>query len=115
MVENISDRMAFTKFRLSNHSLMIEKGRHQNMNLFDRTCPFCPGEIENEFHFLIKCPVYEKLRQKLLNDVETLCIGFSYPRGFSLMVFIVQSNNLCHNCKIYSTVYGIESLSARAT
>ena len=75
MVENISDRTALTKFRLSNHNLMIEKGRHQNMSLFDRTCPFCPGKIENEFHFMIKCPVYERLRQTLLNDVGTLCIA----------------------------------------
>ena len=62
-VENISDRTALSKFRLSNHSLAIEKGRHENINLSDRTCPFCPGQIENEFHFLIKCSTYASLRQ----------------------------------------------------
>merc|ERR1711954_559237 len=40
---NVSDRTALTKLRLSDHTLVIEKGRHQNINESDRTCPFCPG------------------------------------------------------------------------
>ena len=64
-VDNIKNRTALTKLRLSDHSLAIEKGRHQNINHSDRKCPFCPEEVEDELHFLIKCPTYKFLRKKL--------------------------------------------------
>ena len=67
LVDNVYDRIAFSKFRLSNHSLMIEKGRHQNMALNDRSCPFCPNDIEDEIHCLVKCPTYSHLRESLLH------------------------------------------------
>ena len=63
-VGNIADRTALCKFRLSDHSLMVEKGRHDNLNKSDRMCPFCPGQIENEFHFLLKCSTYTNLKKK---------------------------------------------------
>ena len=47
-----------SKFRLSNHRLMIEKGRHNN-----RKCPFCLTHIEDETHFLINCPIYSSIRK----------------------------------------------------
>ena len=31
-IKNIKDRVSFTKLRLSNHQLRIEKGRHQKIN-----------------------------------------------------------------------------------
>ena len=69
-IKNVSQRTALTKLRLSNHFLMIEKGRHQSLNLFDRTCPFCPRMVENEQHFVLKCPTYSHLREKLLDDLK---------------------------------------------
>ena len=42
-IQNIEARVAFTKFRLSNHSLMIETGRHQRIDKSLRHCPFCPS------------------------------------------------------------------------
>ena len=46
-VKNIRNRIALTKFRLSNHTLMIETGRHENIQQAIRLCPFCPDNIEN--------------------------------------------------------------------
>ena len=77
-VKNISNRIALTRFRLSNHTLMIEKGRHNNTNQTDRICPFCPKRIENEFHFLIKCPIYTNLRLSLHDEIAKITTGF-YP------------------------------------
>ena len=34
------NRLAMTKLRLSNHNLSIEKGRHQDVPLTNRSCPF---------------------------------------------------------------------------
>ena len=50
--KNVADRVATTKFRLSNHKLMIEVGRHEDTPRERRFCPFCPHAIENEFHFM---------------------------------------------------------------
>jgi hypothetical protein len=51
IVKNIKDRISMTKFRLSNHKLMIEKGRHRNLDKTLRICPFCTS-VEDETHFL---------------------------------------------------------------
>ena len=54
-IKNVSLRTKTTKLRLSNHKLMIEVGRHRGINKNNRTCPFCPESVENEYHFLLIC------------------------------------------------------------
>ena len=68
-VKNLKDRISMTKFRLSNHNLMIEKGRHLNLVINERKCPFCLS-IEDEKHFLLDCNVYSPLRNELIITVE---------------------------------------------
>ena len=46
-------RKILTKFRLSNHCLNIEKGRHNKTPKEFRYCPFCPTHVETEIHFLV--------------------------------------------------------------
>ena len=55
-----------TKLRLSNHLLHIETDRHEKIERNQRFCPFCPTYIEDEIHFLVKCPTYKELRDKLV-------------------------------------------------
>ena len=54
-----------TKFRLSDHNLMIEKGRHSGMAEEKRFCPFCEDTVESECHFLLVCKLYN--RNHLIN------------------------------------------------
>ena len=61
-IKNVSLRTKTTKLRLSNHKLMIEVGRHQGINKDNRFCPFCPGHVEDEYHFLFLCPTYKAQR-----------------------------------------------------
>jgi len=68
-VRNVKDRISMTKLRLSNHELMIEKGRHLKLTISERKCPFC-NLVEDEAHFLIDCNIYTALRNDLLNTVE---------------------------------------------
>ena len=49
-----SDMSNFVKLRISNSILMIEKGRHRNIDLENRLCPLCKFEVEDELHFTIK-------------------------------------------------------------
>ena len=67
-VKNVKDRISMSKFRLSNHKLMIEKGRHLNIERIDRKCPFCPA-VEDETHFLLHCGTFSVMRESLLNSV----------------------------------------------
>ena len=57
-----------TKFRLSNHKLMIEKGRHRGLDKSARICPFC-NTVKDEIHFLINCKEYRHIRAELLTKV----------------------------------------------
>ena len=60
-LQNTKERTSITKLRLSNHGLMIEKGRHLNIERNCRFCPFCPRVVENEMHFLLECSCLSKI------------------------------------------------------
>ena len=66
----IKERTALTKFRISNSVLMIEKGRHQNIDKNLRFCPFCTDKVEDEKHFLLECPIYKFIRSDLYSEVK---------------------------------------------
>ena len=66
-----------SKFRLSNHRLMIEKGRH-NLAVHNRKCPFSLTHIGDETHFLINCPIYSSIRESLM-EKRNRGIAFQAP------------------------------------
>ena len=96
-VSNIGNRTALTKFRLSNHNLMIEKGRYTNIQLCDRSCPFCPDKVESEIHFLIQCPIYTELRREMLDKIATTVQGFYYPEDEHFLFWFLLRNPLIAN------------------
>ena len=62
-------KIAFSKLRCSNHSLLVETGRHHNILFVDRKCFLCNlQEIEDEFHAVIRCPFYNNIRNQYLNN-----------------------------------------------
>jgi hypothetical protein len=70
-LDNISDfqlRKVITKFRCSDHSLEIEKGRHRKLNVEERICKLCLTDVETELHFLQSCPVYGSIRLQIFGD-----------------------------------------------
>ena len=61
-------RIALRQFRLSSHDLEIERGRYADVDRHARICHFCDNnQIENEYHFLIICPLYRELRKLYMN------------------------------------------------
>jgi len=78
-VPNTTERVSLSKFRLSNHTLMVEKGRHVNIKREERFCCFCHQQVEDEYHFLIRCQTYCPLREKLFNEIKEIMLDFYYP------------------------------------
>ena len=64
LISNFKLRKVVTKFRCSDHSLQIEKGRHGNFNVKDRICKICDINVENEMHLLKFRYKYEDIRNQ---------------------------------------------------
>ena len=46
---------SFAKFRISAHSLELEKGRHKKKLLSERICRLGKNSVESEIHFWLHC------------------------------------------------------------
>ena len=75
-IKNFKLRSKVTKFRLSNHKLRIETGRRDKIPKQERFCRFCPTEVEDEYHFLFRCPIYQNLRQLYILPITSSLNGF---------------------------------------
>ena len=63
-------RYAFTRLRVASHHLGIETGRWYKPNrtpIEDRKCLFC-NLLEDEFHFVLECQLYQDLRNEYINS-----------------------------------------------
>ena len=75
-ISNISYRINLTKLRVSAHQLRIERGRYERVNNrmvpeSDRICKYCStNEIEDEFHFVMRCPLYQQQRKSLFKNLS---------------------------------------------
>ena len=85
------ERVALSKFRLSNHQLMIEKGRHRNIPKELRFCPICPRSIENEVHFLILCKGYREERQNLFEKIIKSNKIFPYKNDLEKFKYLLTN------------------------
>ena len=77
-IKNVTVRNQVTKFRLSNHGLMIEVGRHKGIRKEERLSPFCPQQIEKEAQLLFECSVYNHQRELLLNPIAISIPDFAF-------------------------------------
>ena len=82
------------RIRLSSHNLFIESGRSQNIPRSERICQLCNSDIEDEFHFVLKCPVYCDLRKKYIKQYY-----WRRPSVFKL-VQLLSVNNVKELCSL---------------
>ena len=93
-IKNTKQRQKLTKFRLSNHRLMIESGRHMKLPKNERMCPVCSEGIEDEVHFLVNCNFYEEIRKPLLDMCVELKPNFDFYSDEEKFVFIMTTPHL---------------------
>ena len=67
-MNNKAFRVAITKIRLSSHLFMIERGRWgaNSLERNNRLCQICKC-IEDEYHVIVECPIFNNERTGLLN------------------------------------------------
>ena len=93
-----SDVSNFITIRISNSTLMIEKGRHRKINLANIICPLCRSEVEDEFHVSMICDKLKDIRDKFFQKLTDIVPLFSNLDKF---FFIFRSNNYdIHMCCI---------------
>lgn len=90
----IQYRTNFSKFRLSNHALQIEKGRHSNIARNQRFCPFCLTSVETEQHFLLHCRKYDMGREKLFRELAVTVPRISHLSEKEKF-FEIMTNSTC--------------------
>ena len=87
------ERVALSKFRLSNHQLMIEKGRHLNITKELRFCPLCPKVIEDELHFLVICKGFREQRETLFKQISLRNKNFQHLNNLEKLKFLVSNKD----------------------
>ena len=93
-IVNPLHRTAINKFRLGNHQLRIETGRHtvpktpENL----RICSLCQSnDIENESHVLFSCAFYNNLRSKVFDEISEKYQFFKVLDLNSKILFLFNS------------------------
>ena len=86
------------KFRMSNHNLMIEKGRNMSPKVprEERFCPSCKANfVEDELHLFYICPLYNELRtdcfSKLNITKEALSSSTSIEKIVTICTVVNQT------------------------
>ena len=92
-MKNTKHKIALTRFRLSNHNLLIEKGRYIELERNERKCFICKDLIEDEQHFIVKCPLYSKQRAILYRSLQDNSINFQSQTDDEKFVFIMINEN----------------------
>ena len=93
-IKHVTKRIQMTKFRISNHSLMIEVGRYLGIETDLRFCPFCKVHVETEIHFLMDCPIYEYLRKTLFQEITRKTSSFVYFSKQNKFSFLLTRANI---------------------
>lgn len=87
-------KIPLTRFRLSSHDLMIEKGRHVNRLKSKRICTQCNMNVnKTEYHFLLVCPYYTNLRKQSFNILLSLAKKTKMYKSY--VNLIKKKNNKC--------------------
>jgi len=68
---NKADRQSLSRFRMSAHTLEVERGRWREKDRNDRLCLYCEtNSVETEKHALLQCPKHNGDRLKFYEFLE---------------------------------------------
>jgi len=98
-ITNRSLRIILCKFRISCHDLAIERGRYKNLKVEERVCSCNGTSVEDEFHFLMECPLYNSLRQSFFNWITTVNKNYCKLPSKAKFIWLLSNENsdICQN------------------
>ena len=71
LTRGTAERKKLVKLHISNHKLIIQLGRYNQITRDNRNCPFCgSNQIEDEIHFLFNCSKHSFIRNNFYNKVK---------------------------------------------
>ena len=113
--ESHENRRNLARLRTSSHKLTVETGRYNKVALKDRLCQLCDcNTIENEYHFVMPCPLYNELRVELMQSLDNFtCISTYDPKDIFLT--LMSCNNGDHEFVIFFFKYINQGLQLRST
>lgn len=98
MISSSKLRTAVTKLRISDHSLPIEIGRRNNIDLNNRFCEKCnTNKLGDEFHFILECENVElsKHRNDMLKNISVIMPQFETLNDYSKFLYIILCSDKC--------------------
>ena len=95
LITNRKHRVSYTEYRLSDHRLNIEQGRHKTPRTPRelRICPLCKVCVEDEIHFLINCTTYTDRNDLFHWITENHAKNFENLNPQQKFVFLVSQEN----------------------
>ena len=90
----LDKRRNFTKFRISAHNLAIETGRYTKpikTPVNKRACFHCK-QIENEFHVIFECPLYDEESNILEKKLESFSSISLHPCMENFLIIMSASH-----------------------
>ena len=83
------------QIRISAHPLMIEIGRYKNLETEEGLCKLCiTQKIEDEYHFLIDCLIYNNSRKFCYQKISELCSNFNNMSDKSKFYYLFINEDL---------------------
>lgn len=102
-------RKILTKFRISAHDLEIEKGRHSGIKLNQRLCKLCSLEVEDEVHFLLKCPKLDIIRTSHLNQISLKFKNFDQLKCDEKFIWLMSSEDHYIYNQLYTLICNLKN------
>jgi hypothetical protein len=93
-INNEKHRKAMTRFRISAHTLAIERGQYTTPPTphTNRICKPCSdNKVEDEFHFLMECSNYNPQRKELLDNVNNVCFHFQNLNSEQKFIYMLSA------------------------
>ena len=80
-----------SKLRCSVYKLKVETGRHEGIAYEHRLCILCENnQVEDEFHFVMICPVYVNLRNVCLAIITNRNINRSIEKCYTYLTVTIR-------------------------
>ena len=99
-----SQRSVLAKLRLGVLQIHVETGRYKNTPRDQRCCLICNinGEVEDEIHFLLKCPQYKNIRDNLFTYATSIIPEFDDLNEIQKLRTLTSHPNLIRNTANYA-------------